>query len=113
VCEGVNVLRKMERVTYPWIGEIRVTQSWTKMLIHLRTDASSSTSVAASVSHVPGIGYRLLYNYASDPKADQAELEKHDGSAEIMFAEDCISGEGCYFTDMHRSTVGTMKLRKV
>lgn len=112
-CDGLSVLRRGEKVDFAWAAEIRITQSWTKMLIHLKTQQSSSKSISASISHEPGVGYRLLYGYTNDPDADQDELRRHDGSADILFSEDCLAGEGHYFTDQHRMTTGTMKLKRV
>lgn len=112
-CDGLSVMRKGEVVNFPWLGEIRITQSWTKISICIRTSQSSSRSTSASLVHEPGVGYRLFYHYTNAPKADQTDLNKHDGTAEIVFAEDCLSGEGHYFTDQHRMTTGTMKLQKV
>jgi len=110
--DGLSILRRGETVNYPWAGEVRITQSWTKILIHLRTSQSSSKSVSASISQEPGIGYRLLYNYTNNPDADQLELRRHDGSADILFTADCLGGEGHYFTDQNRLTVGKMGLTK-
>jgi hypothetical protein len=78
----------------------------------MKTGASMSNSVSASLFHEVGIGYRLLYLYESEPYADQLELGKHSGAAEILFAENCSSGEGNYFTDQHRRTVGTLRLTR-
>jgi hypothetical protein len=112
-CDGLSKMRNGAVVDYPWSGEIRITQSWTKISIHISTSQSSSRSTSASMVHEPGVGYRLFYHYANAPKADQTDLKKHDGTAEILFNEDCSSGEGNYFTDQHRMTTGTMKLQKV
>jgi hypothetical protein len=111
-CSGTTILRNGERVNTPWQGEITITQSWSKLAIHLKTGQSSSQSVSASVSHEPGVGYRLLYQYSNRPKADQLDLSRHGGASELLFSENCRSAEGSYFTDQHRKTVGTMSLRK-
>ena len=112
-CEGLTVLRRGIEESTPWSGEITITQSWSKMLIHLRTAQSASHSVSASLAHEPGIGYRLLYHYRNDPNAENLELQKHDGAAEMLFSQDCQTGTGNYFTDQHRRTIGTMKIKKV
>jgi len=111
-CDGVTVLRQGAEANTPWSGQITITQSWSKLLLHLKTGQSASRSFSASISREPGVGYCLLYQYANDPGAEQAELRKHDGAAEILFSEDCSTGKGSYFTDQHRKTVGTMTLRK-
>lgn len=111
-CEGLSVMRQGSVVNYPWSGEIRITQSWTKISIYISTSQSSSRSTSASIVHEPSVGYRLFYHYTNAPNADQTDLKKHDGTAEILFTEDCLSGAGHYFTDQHRMTTGTMKLQK-
>jgi hypothetical protein len=111
-CEGLTVLRQGTESNTPWTGEVVITQSWSKMQLYLKTPQSASNSVSASIAHEPGVGYRLLYHYRNAPDASQLELKKHDGAAEILFADDCQTGQGCYFTDQHRRTVGTMALRK-
>jgi SMODS-associating 2TM, beta-strand rich effector domain len=111
-CAGLSVMRQGSKVDFPWSGEIRITQSWTKISIYISTSRSSSRSTSASIVHEPGVGYRLFYHYTNAPNADQTDLKKHDGTAEILFNEDCLSGAGHYFTDQHRMTTGTMKLQK-
>ncbi len=111
-CEGLTALRRGGPVNAPWQGEIVITQSWSKIRIRVRTTQSSSRSVSASLSREPGVGYRLIYNYRNDPAANELDLQKHDGTAEITFDDDCRAGTGNYFTDRHRNTVGTMALRK-
>lgn len=111
--EGMTVLKNGSKADFKWDGTITVTQSWSKILIHLQTNQSASKSVSASIHHVDGIGYTLLYQYENAPAADQLELAKHSGSVELLFDLECLSAEGHYYTDQHRNTIGTMKLRKV
>ena len=111
-CDGETKLKNGEKSEFLWEGKIVVTQSWSKMLVHLHTTTSSSKSVSASMFRDKGVGYRLQYYYQNDPAAGASELNKHDGFAEILFAEDCCSGKGSYFTDRHRQTVGTMSITK-
>ena len=111
-CEGLTVLRSGVEVNTPWKGTVVITQSWSKLLIHLSTGQSGSHSVSASISREPGVGYRLLYQYSNDPSARETELHKHDGAAELLFTEEGTSASGSYFTDQHRKTVGTMSLKK-
>lgn len=111
-CDGLTVLRQGVEANTSWLGEVTITQSWSKLLVHLKTSQSASSSVAATISHEPGVGYRLLYQYVNDPAASELELKKHAGAAEILFADDCQCGNGFYFTDQHRRTVGTMTLRR-
>lgn len=108
ICKGETKLKNAEKANFQWEGKIVVTQSWSKILVHLQTQTSSSKSVSASIFHDKGVGYRLQYFYRNDPTPAALDLNKHDGFAEILFSEDCRSGEGNYFTDQHRQTVGTL-----
>lgn len=111
-CDGEMRLKNGQKANFQWEGKIVITQSWSKILVHLQTKTSSSKSVSASIFHDKRVGYRLQYYYKNDPTAAALDLNKHDGFAEILFAEDCRSGEGNYFTDQHRQTVGTMSVTK-
>ena len=112
VCSGNTTLKDGNQVSIDWNGEVTITQSWSKILVHLKTESSHSKSISACLFHEVGVGYKLLYEYESNPSANQHELKKHAGSAEILFAEDCKTGEGHYFTDQHRQTVGMLSLRR-
>ena len=111
-CSGRTVLKEGKAVEFKWTGTVTISQSWSKILVHLRTPQSSSRSMSASISHDQGVGYRLLYQYKNEPKAGEAELQIHTGSVEMDFDEVCRVGDGHYFTDRHRNTVGTMELKR-
>ncbi|WP_162900010.1 hypothetical protein [Halomonas sp. JS92-SW72] len=112
VCKGETMLKNGAKADFQWEGKIVVTQSWSKIRVHLQTKKSSSKSVSASIFHDKGVGYRLQYLYESDPTAAALDLNKHDGFAEILFSEDCLSGKGNYFTDQHRQTVGILSVTR-
>lgn len=112
-CDGRGILKEGNQVDYPWQGRIAITQSWSKISISMSAGQSNSDSVSASISHVSGRGFRVLYHYRNEPKPGEDELQIHHGSAELMIDEDCETGSGYYFTDQHRSTVGTMTLRRI
>jgi hypothetical protein len=109
---GSTALQKGECVDFRWDGELTVSQSWSKMRVHLRTKQSTSNSVAASLHHEAGIGYKLLYQYENSPSADQIELNKHSGAVELLFDLKVSSASGHYYTDQHRDTVGTMNVTR-
>lgn len=112
LCSGQTTLKDGASVTYEWTGEMTITQSWSRILVHMNTGNSQSKSISGSLFHEVGVGYRFLYQYNNDPAADQLDLSKHSGSAEILFSEDCKKGAGHYFTDQHRRTVGTLSLQR-
>lgn len=111
-CRGHSILKNGEPANYDWVSTISISQSWSKILIHSKTSQSESKSISASIYHEDGIGYRLLYQYNNKPNADELDLMNHSGSAELLFAEDTSSASGSYYTDRHRTTVGTMELNK-
>jgi hypothetical protein len=111
-CAGTTRMKDGNPTEFQWSGDIVITQSWSRLLIHLKTKTSSSHSVAASISRISGVGYKLIYQYENDPTAEIAELKKHDGTCELVFPEDLASAEGKYFTDRHRMTVGDMTLTR-
>ncbi|MDP1558210.1 MAG: hypothetical protein Q8K59_13190 [Nitrosomonas sp.] len=59
-CDGHTNLKNAEPVGYDWKATISITQSWSKILIHLKTSQSESKSISASIYHEAGVGYRLL-----------------------------------------------------
>ena len=78
----------------------------------MNTSQSESKSISASIYHEAGVGYRLLYQYNNKPNANELDLNNHSGSAELLFTEDTVSASGSYYTDRHRTTVGTMILER-
>ena len=111
-CNGHTNLKNAEQVDYDWNATVSITQSWSKILIHLNTSQSESKSISASIYHEAGVGYRLLYQYNNKPNANELDLNNHSGSAELLFTEDTVSASGSYYTDRHRTTVGTMNLER-
>ena len=112
VCKGHTALKNADVVDYDWDATISITQSWSKILIHLKTKQSESKSISASIYHEVGVGYRVLYQFNNRPNADELDLSNHSGTAELLFSEDTESATGSYYTDRHRTTVGTMLLYK-
>lgn len=98
-CNGHTNLKNAEQVDYDWNATVSITQSWSKILIHLNTSQSESKSISASIYHEAGVGYRLLYQYNNKPNANELDLNNHSGSAELLFTEDTVSASGSYYTD--------------
>lgn len=112
-CNGTTMIKTGEETNHPWKAEVDITQSWSKIVIRLKTKESLSCSTSVSITRLEGQGFKVLYHYQNDPTRIEETLNKHDGAAEIVFNQDCTEGEGHYFTDQHRSTVGSLKLRKL
>jgi hypothetical protein len=112
-CTGTTMIKEGQETNHAWKAEIDITQSWSKIIIRLKTNNSLSRSTSASVTRLEGQGFKVLYHYQNDPTCINDTLHKHDGATEIIFNQDCTEGEGHYFTDQHRSTVGSLEIRKI
>ena len=112
VCTGksFNYTQKGET---EWKGTISIEQTWSKILVTLKTEKSSSfsTSILANLKKIAGNGYLLTYIYENDPNSDQHELAKHKGVCDIMFEGNLKKASANYF-NKERPTFGTMNLRR-
>lgn len=111
-CTGHTVLKNATQADIHWEGTLSIIQSWSKIMIHLKTSQSESKSISASIFHEEGVGYRLLYQYNNRPNANELDLNNHSGTSELLFSEDTLLADGSYYTDRHRTTVGKMILRR-
>jgi hypothetical protein len=111
-CNG-ETLGSDGKVRFHWTGEISIIQSWDKLRVRLKTSQSASNSIAAALVYDSADGYRLLYNYRSDPRIGEVELKSHVGFADLIFSKDVQTAEGEYFNGHGRYTFGRMKLRRL
>jgi hypothetical protein len=111
LCEGQTINPDKSK-GYVWEGRVTIVQSWDKIRVHLKTSQSGSDSTTAALLRDEAEGFRLFYTYKNQPRADQAELQSHRGSAELVFASDLKSAEGEYFNGLGRFTFGTLKLTR-
>ncbi|MFM8477035.1 MAG: hypothetical protein ACKOEO_14750 [Planctomycetaceae bacterium] len=111
LCVG-NQIDADGNVTKEWRATVTIKQTWSQLSIALQTDSSRSRSGPASIEFDEGHGYRLLYTYRNDPVPGQKPLVPHQGTCELIFADDCTSAEGVYFNDHNRQSFGRMKLTK-
>lgn len=95
-----------------WEGTLTIVQSWDRIRVRLKTAQSGSNSIAAALAYDSIDGYRLLYNYINEPRADQAELAIHRGWADLSFSKDLKSARGEYFNGQGRWTYGTMEMTR-
>lgn len=109
VCEGQPL---ESDVAKPWKGRMTIIQSWDKLRIHLDTGQSSSDSIAAALQHDAAAGYRLMYHYRNQPRANERELSHHHGFAELTFAPGEQSATGDYFNGRGRNTFGMLTLKR-
>ena len=110
---GKTSMKGAKEVDIHWEADIKIVQSWSKILIRLTTKQSSSYSTSASIFNITDMGYRLVYHYDNDPKKDEHELKRHKGLCELLFDEKVETAKGYYFSDKDRMTTGTMSLTKI
>lgn len=111
-CRGKTVLQAGTAQEVSWTGTVTIRQSWSRMVVVMQTEQSTSRSIAASLYREPGRGYRLIYHYDNRPNADEAGLHRHSGQSDLAFTDDAASASGEYFTGQGRLTVGVMQLTK-
>jgi hypothetical protein len=93
-----------------WKGVVNIYQRWDKIRLRLKTEQSTSDSIAAALVCDDEDGYRLLYNYRNEPRIDAIELTAHIGFCDLKFAPDLDSADGEYFNGRGRATFGTLRL---
>ncbi len=85
-----------------------VAQSWSRIVVRLETEFSTSTSGTAWLNETPGAGFTLAYIYNNIPKPSApAELIPHEGTAMITF-DAAGKGTGTYYTGRGRTNFGEM-----
>jgi hypothetical protein len=111
-CRGKTILKSGTAQDLTWSGTVTIRQSWSRLVVVLKSGQSTSRSIAASLYQEPGTGYRLIYHYDNRPKADEATLLRHSGQCDLVFSDDTESASGEYFTGQGRMTLGTMQLTR-
>jgi hypothetical protein len=92
-----------------WDAEVTIVQSWDKLRIRLKTEASGSNSMAAALTHDSADGYILLYQYRNDPKIGRTDLSSHIGCAVVTISKDLKSASAEYFNGAGRMSFGEMR----
>ncbi|WP_437515154.1 hypothetical protein [Sorangium sp. So ce1099] len=89
-----------------------VAQSWSRIVLRLETDSSTSISGAAWLSEAPGAGFTVTYVYSNNPKsAAPSMLTPHDGTAIVTF-DASGKGTGSYYTGRGRTNHGELTFER-
>lgn len=107
-----ETLNSKGQVLHNWQGEMNISQSWDRIRVRLKTPASTSYSVTATLFFDPTDGYRLLYHYKNEPASGLPKLTSHRGFADILFNENLSAAEGEYFNGQGRFTFGRLSLSR-
>lgn len=86
-----------------------IAQTWSRVVVRLETEFSTSTSKTAWLQESPGVGFSIAYIYSNMPRPSApAELVPHEGTAVIVF--DAIGkGKGTYYTGRGRVNFGELE----
>jgi hypothetical protein len=95
---------------------ISIDQTWTKIIVRLRTKQSSSHSETASFILHAGTGPTLSYTYLNRPKMDQSEAMKmHQGTCvQVLTHRGGVPRlEGEYYSSRGRANYGDIWMERV
>lgn len=93
---------------------IDIYQTWTKIVLILKTPSSESQSEAVAITIANPNLIRLSYTYFNKPKSDATQtMHPHEGTARLNLSGDCKSLDGDYYTGRGRQNYGTVHLDHV
>lgn len=92
---------------------VRISQTWTRIMILLSSGTSDSHTLTASVEVNAPEGTVLTYQYENQPKPQAVKtMEIHIGTARLVFADDRVL-EGYYYSGRGRLEHGSIHLERV
>jgi hypothetical protein len=94
---------------------LHIRQTWTRIVVELQSDQSSSQSETASIFVDKGVNPKLVYTYMNEPNPDQLKaMEKHSGTTllELLSNSDGLHLNGHYYSGRGRGTYGEMQLKR-
>jgi len=95
-------------------GVLRVQQTWSKMVVRLQTEHSSSCSESATLNTDKSSHDGLSYAYLNEPRQlSVGTMEAHRGSARLRLTADGDTLEGDYFTGRGRRNIGEMQFHRI
>jgi hypothetical protein len=104
----VIIRTSFDEHTSPKEGTAVISQSWTRFVVRLETEFSTSRSQGAWLAEAPGAGFCLTYVYGNTPRSSAASvLTPHEGTAIVMFDE-TRRGNGTYYTGRGRMNHGEL-----
>ncbi len=93
-------------------ANMKITQTWTKIEILLKTDSSKSHSLVASILLQSPGGPILNYQYLNDPIPNTpATMSMHYGTAKLNLMDNKLEGD--YYSGRGRQNIGILYLEKI
>ena len=100
ICEGHAIDHETKK-EYDWSGTLHISQTWTRMLVTLKTNESKSVSTSAigGLLKLPGESYVLSLVYENKPSMTQKSLHQHAGLCRLVFNLQRKDADGQYFNN--------------
>ena len=90
---------------------LSVTQTWSRIMIKLDSDYSSSYSEAGAIRNLDLDTPELIYMYWNEPKSHATHsMEAHRGTVILELSKDILIGP--YYTGRGRREIGTIKVSR-
>ena len=112
LCNGVGLKQNDDSVRNIWSAKIRIEQSYSNMLIFLKTDKSQSVSCGASNEKIGQHSYILSYPYKNSLLKADSDMLAHDGFCQLIFDTKQQTASGYYYTNNARKSYGSMELSR-
>jgi hypothetical protein len=94
-------------------ASIEIIQSWTRIIIKLRTEKSKSHSIVATLTTENPGGIILSYAYLNEPKANAKKtMHIHKGTAWLTLDKNGEMFEGEYYTGRDRQSYGSLHFER-
>jgi len=91
---------------------VRISQTWTRIMILLSSGTSHSHTLTASIQVQEPEGMVLTYQFENQPKPHALKtMEIHIGTARLVFAADRVL-EGYYYSGRGRGEYGSIHLER-
>ncbi len=92
---------------------VKITQTWTQILVSLASETSTSRSLTASITVQNPDETVLTYHYINEPKASaQKSMHAHWGTAILTLQNRGKKLEGQYYSGRDRQNHGTISLSR-
>lgn len=125
---GTFGVSKIPDLNGSWLGSIRsdfqqgnetkaviqIKQTWTKILVRLQTNNSSSISTMAAVNTSDSSEWGLHYEYLSEPVSTAVgTMQMHRGTTHFRIEQDGLVLRGDYYGGRGRQNLGSIEVRRV
>ncbi|SRR5712692_2721718 len=108
-----HLLSSFDNHSKPHSVQVRIEQTWTRIMIALQSELSASFTLVAAIQVNAADGIVLSYQYENQPRPNALKtMEIHLGTARLVFARGrCL--EGYYYSGRGRQNYGTLYIERI